>query len=104
MISGGRTMDRFASTELDTLLRSRGVDTLALTGFHTNWGLESAARSAFDRGYQVLLVSDCATADGAEAGRHCEELGFPRLGAVVNSDQLLRSMGPVRDPTAAGAG
>lgn len=104
MISGCRTMDPFASTELDALLRSRGVDILALTGFHTNWGLESAARSAFDRGYQVLLVSDCATADSAEAGRHCEERVFPRLGAVVNSDQLLRSMGPVRDPTAAGAG
>jgi hypothetical protein len=104
LISGCRTMDPFASTELDALLRSRGVDTLALTGFHTNWGLESAARSAFDRGYRVLLVSDCATADSAEAGRHCEERVFPRLGAVVNSDQLLRALGPVRELTGSGAG
>lgn len=94
LISGCRTLDPFASTELDALLRARGIDSLALTGHHTNWGLESAARSAYDRGYRVLLVSDCAQADTPEAQRHCEQLVFPRLGSVVTSAELLRSLDP----------
>ncbi len=104
VISGCRTMDPFLSTELDDLLRARGVDTLALTGHHTNWALESAARSAFDRGYRVLLVSDCAAADSPGAQRHCEELVFPRLGAVVNSGQLLPPIDTVRELTGTVAG
>ncbi len=104
LISGCRTMDPFASTELDALLRSRGVDTLALTGYHTNWGLESAARSAFDRGYRVLLVSDCATADSPEAGGYCEQRVFPQLGSVVTADQLLQATRPARELTGAAAG
>ncbi len=104
VISGCRTMDPFLSTELDDLLRARGVDTLALSGFHTNWGLESAARSAFDRGYRVLLVSDCAAADSPEAQRHCEERVFPFLGAVVNSGQLLHSIDTVQELTGSVAG
>ena len=103
LISGCRTMDPFASTELDAILRARGVDTLALTGYHTNWGLESAARSAFDRGYRVLLVSDCATADSPEAGSYCEQHVFPRLGSVVSADQLLQATRPARELSGAAA-
>lgn len=97
-------MDPFISTELGHLLRSRSVDTLALTGYHTNWGLESAARSAFDRGYRVLLVSDCATAESPGAASYSEQRVFPRLGAVVTSDQLIRAVGAARQPALAAAG
>ena len=52
----------FASTGLDHLLRSMGWDNLYMTGVSTNMCVETTAREAADRGYQVTMVEDgCAT-------------------------------------------
>jgi nicotinamidase-related amidase len=44
------TLDAFHSTPLNDLLRANEIETVALTGFHTNWCVESSARSAYDLG------------------------------------------------------
>ncbi len=52
-------MDPFIGTELDILLRSRGIRTILLAGYSTNGGVESAARTAHDLDYDVVVISDC---------------------------------------------
>ena len=52
----------FASTSIDSLLRSLNVDQIYMAGVSTNMCVESTAREAADRGYQVTLVEDaCGT-------------------------------------------
>ena len=56
------TVGAFASTAIDSLLRGLGVDQLYMVGVSTNMCVETTAREAADRGYQVTLVEDaCAT-------------------------------------------
>ena len=56
------TVGAFASTAIDSLLRSLGVDQLYMVGVSTNMCVETTAREAADRGYQVTLVEDaCGT-------------------------------------------
>ncbi len=56
------TVGAFASTPIDSLLRSLRVDQLYMVGVSTNMCVETTAREAADRGYQVTLVEDgCAT-------------------------------------------
>lgn len=48
----------FYNTNLEDILRNRGVDTLVVTGVHTEVGVESAVRDAFYRGVKVILPTD----------------------------------------------
>ena len=51
--------DPFIGTDLDLRLRSNGIDTILLGGYSTNIGVESCARTARDRNYNVVMLSDC---------------------------------------------
>jgi nicotinamidase-related amidase len=56
------TVGAFASTSIDSLLRSLKIDQIYMAGVSTNMCVESTAREAADRGYQVTLVEDaCGT-------------------------------------------
>jgi ureidoacrylate peracid hydrolase len=50
----------FYGTELDGVLRSRGVRSLIVTGWTTSVCVESTIRDAFFRDYRCVLVEDCA--------------------------------------------
>ena len=51
--------DAFTDTDLDLLLRSKGIETLLFTGYLTNICVETSARHAYIKGYYVVFVSDC---------------------------------------------
>jgi nicotinamidase-related amidase len=66
VIEGKRGLDAFASTNLDFILRGRNIRTVALAGFLTNCCVESTMRSAYERGFEVITLTDCtATVSGA---------------------------------------
>lgn len=50
--------DAFYKTELESLLEKNKIDTLVLTGVMTHLCLETTARSAFVRGYKVIVPVD----------------------------------------------
>ena len=49
VIEGKRGFDAFASTNLDFILRSKGIDTIALAGFLTNCCVESTMRTGYEQ-------------------------------------------------------
>lgn len=59
VVEGKRGLDTFASTNLDFILRSRGIETLALSGFLTNCCVESTMRTGYERGFNVITLTDC---------------------------------------------
>jgi nicotinamidase-related amidase len=56
------SMDTFTSTRLAEELRERGVETLVVTGVLTDACVESSARHAAERGFQVFVVEDACAA------------------------------------------
>ena len=80
----------FIGTSLDGYLRQRGVTQVFLTGVATSIGVESTARSAYDHGYNVVLVVDAMTDRDADSHRHSVEKIFPRLGETETTDNVLR--------------
>jgi len=78
----------FESSDLDLVLRSRGIRTVIMTGVATNVCVETTARQAFLRDYYVVFTSDCtATYSQAEhdATLHNIDAFF---GAVVSADEV----------------
>jgi len=92
VVEGKKTLDAFHSTALDYLLRANRIEHVALTGFHTNWCVESTARSAYDKGYRVIVVADCTATDTAREQAYAQEVIFPRIGAVTTADEFLASI------------
>ena len=68
VIEGKRGLDAFPSTNLDFILRGRDIRTVALAGFLTNCCIESTMRSAYERGFEVITLTDC-TATTSEAAQ-----------------------------------
>ena len=88
------TVGAFASTGIDSLLRSLGADQLYLVGVSTNMCVESTAREAADRGYAVTLVEDaCGTTH--EELHHATMRNFQRLfGRVRSTAEVLAELEP----------
>lgn len=61
----------FEGTELDAILRTLGVDTVAICGYMTNFCCDSTARAAHDRDYFVDFIAD-ATGAPALSETHTE--------------------------------
>jgi ureidoacrylate peracid hydrolase len=70
MIFRKTSSDVFASTNIDYVLRNLGVRSLIVAGLLTEQCVESAVRSACDRGYLVTLVLDAATSRSPERHEH----------------------------------
>ncbi len=62
-IPDGAVLDKtrysaFKNTDLDETLRSRGIETVLITGVMTNLCCETTARDAFMLDYRIIFVSD----------------------------------------------
>ena len=86
----------FLGTPLDAELRKRGVTQVFMTGIATTRGVESTARSAYELGYNVVLVVDAMTDRNADAHRGSIQHVFPSLGETTTTDQVLRTLAELR--------
>jgi nicotinamidase-related amidase len=73
-------------------LRSKGVTQVFVAGIATSFGVESTARSAYDLGYHVVLVSDAMTDMDIVAHNHAIEKVFPRLGQVDTAHNIIEKL------------
>jgi nicotinamidase-related amidase len=82
----------FIGTSLEKTLRQRGVTQVFLAGISTSSGVESTARSAYDCGFNVVLVVDAMTDRSADAHSYSVEKIFPRLGERDTTDNVLKML------------
>jgi nicotinamidase-related amidase len=87
-----RQWGAFYGTELDQQLRRRKVRTIVLGGIATNFGVESTARAAFDRGYELIFVEDAMSSLSAAAHEFAVQNIFPRMGRVRASEEVLKQL------------
>jgi nicotinamidase-related amidase len=82
----------FAGTDLEQQLKSRGIDTVVLTGISTNGGVESTARQGTGLGFAFVLVEDACSSQNDEHHRFAFENIFPRLARVRTTDEVLAAL------------
>ena len=92
IIEGKRGLDTFASTNLDFILRSRGIKTLVVAGFLTNCCVESTARTGYEKGFNVVALSDCAATLSEEEQSFTFEKNLPMFARILTHKQFLSEL------------
>ncbi|MGO9743015.1 MAG: cysteine hydrolase [Roseiarcus sp.] len=92
VVEGKRGLCGFASTNLDFILRSRGVKTVALGGFLTNCCVESTMRTAYEKGYEVVTLTDCTAALSEEEQRLATEKNYPMFSKPMKHGEFLDAL------------
>ncbi|WP_394846463.1 cysteine hydrolase [Pendulispora brunnea] len=93
VIEGKRGLDTFASTNLDFILRSKGIKTVILGGFLTNCCVESTMRTAYEHGFDVITLTDCLAATSAEEHRNALKFDFPMFSKPMPSTEVIAQIG-----------
>ena len=88
----------FHRTRLEEELRAGGIDTVAVCGVTTNCCVDCTVRDAHVRDFDVVLLSDCVGAFGAERHLHDATLQNAErfFGVVVPSAAFLDALDGVR--------
>lgn len=85
----------FCATDLELILRTKGIDNLVLTGITTDVCVHTTMREANDRGFECVILADCCGA--TDAGNHRAALHMVTMqggvfGAVSDSASLLAGL------------
>ncbi|MDQ1418749.1 MAG: ureidoacrylate peracid hydrolase [Acidimicrobiaceae bacterium] len=93
VVEGKRGLDTFASTNLDFILRSKGITTIALGGFLTNCCVESTMRTGYENGYEVITLSDCVAATSVDEHENALNYDFPMFSKPMTSGEFIDQLG-----------
>jgi nicotinamidase-related amidase len=85
----------FYATDLDLILKLKGIQNIILTGITTDVCVHTTMRDANDRGYECLMLSDCTGATdygNYEAALKMIKMQGGVFGAVSDSASLLSAI------------
>jgi nicotinamidase-related amidase len=92
VVEGKRGLDTFATTNLDFILRSREIETVMLGGFLTNCCVESTMRSAYEKGYDVITLTDCTAATSADEQKSATAQDYPMFSQPMTSTEAIGAL------------
>jgi nicotinamidase-related amidase len=87
-----RQWGAFYGTDLDLQLRRRDIRTIIMAGIATNFGVESTARDAQERGYELIFAEDAISSMSVEMHRFPVENIFPVMGRVRSTEEILGAL------------
>ena len=88
-----RAVSGFAGTELDRLLQIHELSTLVIAGIITNFAAEGTARDGSDRGYRVIVLTDCCESVNDEMHQFSIAQILPFVGEVAGASDFIETAG-----------
>ncbi|NTW42701.1 MAG: cysteine hydrolase [Cellulomonadaceae bacterium] len=92
VIEGKRGLDAFGSTNLDFILRSKGITTVVLAGFLTNCCVESTMRSAYEKGFEVITLTDAVGATSSAEHANAITYDYPMFSKPTTVEEYVGAL------------
>lgn len=88
-VRGKSGFNAFLNTSIERELRDRNITDVVIAGAITSLCVDSTARTAYELGYNVTMLTDCVlSGTAAEHDLYCERM-FPLYARAVDSRTLL---------------
>ena len=84
-----RRSNAFYNSDLELMLRSRGIDTVIVCGVVTNGCVANTVRGARERDLHVIVLGDCCATMMPEDDDYFIKKVFPGAGRVRTSDDMV---------------
>jgi nicotinamidase-related amidase len=81
------TASIFIDTSFEYMLRNAGIISVVFTGISTEYGIESSARDAFNRGLYSVVVSDCVSSHDKDGHNRSLE-NMKNLITIISSKEV----------------
>jgi nicotinamidase-related amidase len=81
------TASIFIDTSFEYMLRNAGIISVVFTGIATEYGIESSARDAFNRGFYSVIVSDCVSSNDSDGHNRSLE-NMKNLTTIISSKEV----------------
>jgi nicotinamidase-related amidase len=94
IVEGKRGLDAFASTNLDFILRSRDITTIAVAGLLTNCCVEATSRTGYEKGFDVVTLTDCTATIGEDEQRLAVKKNFWMFSRPQTHLEFLAELDP----------
>ena len=92
----------FINTDLNTVLRARGIQSVLVCGVATNVCVETSARDAYMYDYYVTMIDDCSAAYDAKLHMATLENMRRHFGMVASSGDIIESWSGLPEKTTSG--
>ena len=92
VVEGKRGLDGFATTGLDLVLRNNGIQHLVVAGFLTNCCVEGTVRSGYEKGYNVVTLTDCTATFTDEQQQAAQNFTLPMFSQTLRHTQFLEAL------------
>ena len=93
VVVGKHRVNALYGTGLDVVLRANDIKDLVILGYATSGVVLSTVRYASDLDYNLYVVEDCCSDSDPEVHEFLTERIFPRQAEVVQSEDVIRSLG-----------
>ena len=89
-VPGKLGLNAFMNTNLEEILKNNGITHVALAGAVCSICIDSTGRYAFEKGFEVSMISDCISGRSVfEQQFYCEKI-FPLYASVLNSQSFIK--------------
>lgn len=86
-------MSSFNGTQLDTLLRGLGVETIIVTGVWTNMAVEHTCRDGADYGYNVVIATDGTSTINEEWQKAALDYAMNNIATKMTTEEIVKNLG-----------
>ena len=85
-------MSAWEGTNLETILKAEGRDTIIEAGAWTNMSIEHTARTGADKGYVMVIPEDACSTMNADWHRASIDYALQNVSAVVTTDEVIAAL------------
>ena len=86
-------MSAWEGTQLETVLKATGRDTIIDTGAWTNMSIEHTARTGADKGYTIIVPEDCCSTMNADWHNASINCAMQNVATVTSVDEVITALG-----------